>query len=655
MASRMKIMVYLKFFLLKFLLLLVANVAFTQHMNITAKAGISHAHAQESLMGGGATFIDYNGDGWLDIVMTGGDVNDRLYLNRRDGTFEDHSFVFPHNEAKNVNTSGVICGDINNDGCEDLFFTTFSSDAENILLQNNCDGTYTNISKQAGINHQRPSIGAAFFDFDLDGLLDIYVINYIDSLIFEKDSNNVVIGFDHLCSPHLLYHNLGKSVFEEVADQLDVAGSGCALAVAPIHFTNRERGVYIANDFGEFIKPNEYFQYDETSQSFIEVSAEKGVDIALYGMGVAVGDFDQDLDFDLYITNMGQNAFLVNNGGHFEDRALQYNVDNTFSDSEHFSTGWGTFFYDYNNDSHMDLFVANGFVPAAPFLPNALIDPCILYENRNGRFFDVTSEQNIDVPQINRGCIYGDFDNDGDLDLVVTNTIFGGDPDEFSTFKVLENNLDDENHYLDISLKGVSNNRNGFGANIYVAYEGKSYVQHLLSGGTHASQSSQIIHFGLGKQELIDSIWIVWPNGLRDTYYDTPVDQHLLIQEGRSKFDILGCMDETDPLYNPLATLSSGCARGSSTSVLEKDETDVVSIYPTITRGYVSLSTVKDLGEVEVAVYNMYGQKCHAQMTTLYKGDNVVVELPCNEGMLTMQIRSLRGEMLNSVKVLQLK
>ncbi len=596
-----------------------------QYVDETIDAGILHAHAQPSLMGGGAAFFDYNLDGWIDIYMTGGENSDKLYENQGGNRFIDRSELLPHNPGKTGTTSSVTTGDINNDGCVDVILTTFNRDDPTIILKNNCDGTFTEMTATSG-SLTGPGIGATLFDYNNDGMLDLYVINYIDSLIFIKDEDDNIIGFDHKCYPHYLYRNNGDFQFENVTEQYQVGGNGCTLAVAVLPLKDGQWGIYLANDFGEFIMPNQLFVYNEESDSFDEKSQEYGLDVAVYGMGIAIGDYDNDMDFDIYVTNMGQNAFMVNEGGVYVDKAVEYGIDNTYVNPPEFSTGWGTFFFDYDNDKDLDLFVANGFVPAADFLSPSIVDPCKLFSNTTNGFFDATEQANVGVTTINRGSIYGDTDNDGDLDIVITNTIFGGEYDDVASYRFLKNEGATLN-FIKIELEGVESNRDAFGAQLVLYIDDETYLQYLFSSGTHASQSSSIVHFGLGDAQGADSLKVMWPSGLTTMHYDIPGNQMVHIVEGTADFGVVGCLNPEDPYYNPLATIDGGCSTGTSGSRDLAYDDSAVAIYPTLSDGHFFINPKSDLGECRLEVVDGSGRLIDSKKLYLLSGNIQEIEI----------------------------
>jgi len=310
---------------------------------------------------------------------------------------------------------GVITGDIDNDGYRDVFVTTWI-DEHNLLFKNNGDGTFQEISASAGILDTALSTAASFGDFNLDGFLDIYVVNYIDPSKPPTDDS----GFYYTCSPNYLYMNNGNETFTEVASLYGVADTGCGLAIA---FTNYDQDsdvdIYIANDFGAWVLHNSLYQNNYPSPDFSNVSVSSSMNDAIYGMGIAIGDYDEDGDLDYYVTNLGRNVLRNNQGnGLFIDLTDSAGVANTYTDSNLFAVGWGTAFLDYDNDTYLDLFVVNGHIPADSIIANAPSNPDVFYKNNgDGTFTDLSASLGVDDTSMARGFALGDYDNDGDLDL----------------------------------------------------------------------------------------------------------------------------------------------------------------------------------------------------------------------------------------------
>jgi len=363
-------------------------------VDVSNDVGIDHVFKQFSNMGGGAVFFDYDNDGWEDLYITGGINKDVLYRNLGDGNFMKitDSWI---DITEDFYTIGVVSGDINNDGFRDIYVTTWrevvnsnmnGSLKRNLLFINDGIGGFDEKSVDYRLTTPSFSMGAAMLDYNNDGLLDIYEINYIENSIATYDPDHIINGFAHECYENKFYYNNGDDTFTEMSATLGVNNSGCALAVMPTDFDqDNDQDLYIANDFGEFVVANTILQNEYPMNKFIDVSVVTSMNVGIYGMGIAYADIDKDGDFDYYITNLGRNVLLENDGNqNFNDISTEANVENTYaenSNDELFTTSWGTSFLDVNNDTWPDLFVANGRVPAAAFIATGEDDPNKLYIN----------------------------------------------------------------------------------------------------------------------------------------------------------------------------------------------------------------------------------------------------------------------------------
>ncbi len=544
-----------------FFTLLNATISFAQFKEVSRSVKIDHVFRSPLLMGGGVAFIDFNDDGFDDIYAPGGAGRDKLYLNLGDGTFYDYTTISGITAiTNNVFTNGVIAGDIDNDGCNDLFLTT-SSNVPNLLLKNNCDGTFLNISSQANILEESFSMSAAFLDFNLDGFLDIYVVNYVDTSRFIKDDQDKIIGFDHTCYPSLFYVNNGDGTFDESATALGIDDIGCGLAVLSTDYDlDGDQDIYIANDFGEWVQPNVMLRNNYPEESFTRVSNESGLSIGVYGMGIANGDYDYDGDLDYYITNIGRNVFLENQGTEsFIDVTSELNVENQFTKEDMQATSWGTFFFDYDNDFDLDLFVSNGFISSAEFLKTDPQDRNVLYQYdaQQNTYVDISQEYGINNPFINRGAAYADYDVDGDLDYAVASIESNARTEHTLLYR---NDYTGDNNWLAFKLEGSSSNPNAFGAVITLYVNNKSVIRELSSGGPYCSQHSLIQHFGLAEHRNVDSVRVQWNVNSRQTYLGVPVNNYIFLKEGDDDFYTMGCMNSEDENYNPEATLNYQCS-----------------------------------------------------------------------------------------------
>jgi len=483
--------------------------------DITASSGIDHYYAQRLNMGGGVAFFDFNNDGFDDMYLSGGYNQHILYQNNQDGTFSDVTISSGLTNLDDAYTVGAISGDIDNDGDKDLFVYTWASITDesvlkqNLLYINNGDGTFTEEGIARGITDASFSMAATMLDYDLDGFLDIYVGNYV--LSGDVANGNLI------CRPNHFYHNNGDGTFTERAKELGIDNEGCALAVKATDYDlDSDMDIYIANDFGSYGYTPENTLYQNNDASFTDVSQFVGADVAFFAMGIANGDYDLDGDWDMYITNLGKNALIRNDDGVFTRQEDAAGVGNEFTEDpsgDLSTTGWGTIFMDYDNDLWPDLFVANGRVPSGqPNPPTGEMDPCKLYQNnQDGTFSDITNAAGVGDMGRGRGMAASDFDNDGDVDVFVVNQDTGL-AGTFSS-KFYRNDYLANNNWLEIDLEGVVSNRDAYGALVRLYVNNTVLIRELSSCGSHASQHSSRIHFGLGSNTNVDSLTVVWPNG----------------------------------------------------------------------------------------------------------------------------------------------
>lgn len=457
---------------------------------------IAHVHLDSNIMGGGVACFDFNNDGYEDIYMTGGTNRDQLFENNQNGSFSEVGISAGLSITGPAKTVGVTTGDIDNDGDRDLFVTT-TEDHNNLLFLNNGNNTFTNISISAGIIDSSWSTSASFGDINKDGFLDIYVSNYVNyySLPFY---NFLISGI-----LNKLYLNNGDNTFTDVTTSYNALNNGGALATAFTDFDNdNDMDILIGNDFGVLYGGNALLSNDYPAATCTDISSSSGMDQEINAMGIAIGDYDEDLDLDYYITNMmGNLLHTSNNNGTFNQDAIGAGVSagNTVS--------WGTFFFDYDHDSYLDLFVASGGVMSvAPPQLNELFQ-----NQQSGTFTSVGLAEGITDTCRSRGAAYSDLDNDGDLDLVVVNTDF--DTLLAKNASVYRNDMVSINNWLKVDLTGTISNRDAFGSHIRVVANGRSWIREIGGGSSYLSQNSSIAHFGLGTNLLIDSIIVIWPSG----------------------------------------------------------------------------------------------------------------------------------------------
>ena len=510
-------------------------------------------------VGCGCAFIDYDNDGWLDILLLSGalldgdapDATNRLYKNNRDGTFVDVT------EKAGLRRTGwassVTVADYNNDGFDDIFITYW---AENVLYRNNGDGTFTDVTMQANLLHgqRRWGSGCAFIDYNRDGHLDLFVANYLD---FDpkrvprpgENGNCMWKGVPVNCGPRglptsgvSLYRNKGDGTFIDITEE-----AGLAKVKGSYFMTS------VVADFNEDGWPDLYVACDSTPSyllrnngdgTFTDVGLESGVALnedgnEQAGMGVGIGDFNLDGHLDIFKTHFADDTcVLYQNDGKasFEDRTISagLGVETRF-------VSWGTGIVDLDNDGLPDIFVATGnvypevekAVPQYPFRT-----PRLIFRNLgDGKFEELIDEAGpgIAAPHSSRGCAFGDFDNDGDVDVLIVNL---NEPPS-----LLRNDVSGSNHWLKVKLIGTKSNRSAIGATVIAGYERKRQAQALTSQSSFYSANDPRLHFGLGRANTAD-LEVRWPSGRQDRFEKVTSNQLVIIEEGKGILP--------GPLKNPI-------------------------------------------------------------------------------------------------------
>jgi len=519
--------------------------------DITAKAGIKFTHNNGAFgkkwlpetMGPGCAFIDYDNDGYPDILLVNGDdfpghphvgaTTPKLYHNNRNGTFTD--VTRQAGLAVPMFGLGVAVGDYDNDGFDDLFITALG---QSHLFHNNGNGTFTDVTKAAGLwGPNEFSTSAAWVDYDRDGKLDLVVANYVRWS--EQGDLYCTVDGAHksYCTPESykgtsvrLWHNVGGK-FEDVTQKAGLGDpTSKSLGVAILDYNGDGwPDILIAND----TQPNKLY-LNKKDGTFEERGVAAGIGfsedgVARAGMGVDAADYDRSGHPSVIITNFAnQMVSLYHNEGNglFVDEAPQSEVGRATL----VTLGFGCFFFDFDNDGWPDIFVADGHIEDAVERVQKRVtyaEPSHLFRNLGGgKFQEVTAQMGpaFAAPRVARGAAFADIDNDGFLDVLVTTN---GGP------AYLFHNEDGTNHSLRLKLVGTKSNRDGIGAVVRVSAGSDAQTKMLLSGSSYLSQSELVLTFGLGSHAQADAVEIDWPSGQTDRLTNVAAGQTANVQEGK--------------------------------------------------------------------------------------------------------------------------
>jgi len=526
-----------------------------QFTDITEKAGITFKHVSSpekkyivESMSGGVALFDYDNDGYLDIYLVNSLTVDMvkskqktrsaLYHNNGDGTFTD---VTDKAGAGDIGWGmGVAIGDYNNDGFDDIYVTCLGP---NHLLKNNGNGTFTDVTQKAGVGDPRWSAGAAFVDYDNDGKLDLFVSNYVDFDVnnlpeFGKDRTCQFKGIPVQCGPRglrgagdTLYHNNGDGTFADVSKKAGVSDPDGYYGLGVIASDFDGDGlvdIYVANDS----TPN-FLYHNNGDGTFKDIGFNSGTAVNENGseqgsMGVTLGDYDHDGRLDLFITNFDDDYnTLYHNDGHGSFTDVSYAAKVAAVSLPY--VGWGTKFFDYDSDGWVDLLVVNGHV--YPQLPTYRQRNLVHHNNRDGTFTEVGAQLGAPFAEkrTGRGAAFGDLDNDGDVDVVISD--LDGAP------QVLRNDGGNANNSVLIKLIGSKSNRDGIGARVTIVAGDLKQVDEVHSGDSYLSQNDFRLHFGLEKRTKIDLIEVLWPSGVVDKIVNANANKILMIKEGQGLTD----------------------------------------------------------------------------------------------------------------------
>lgn len=527
--------------------------------DVTDEAGIRFRHSEgirTSLlpedMGSGAGFADIDNDGDLDLYIvnfpgpfTDLDSNRKksanmLYQNNGDGTFTDIT-----ESAKVGDTGygmGCVFADYDGDGFVDLYVTNYG---ENVLYRNNGDSTFTDVTQTAKVTCSLWSASASFADYDSDNNLDLYVCNYVnyDLVKFQQQKEESLQSgklVPNALNPtvfkpqdNVLYRNNGDGTFTDVTETAGVAASGgrSMQSIFSDFDEDNDLDLYVANDTSE-----NHIYRNEGNGTFTDVSAESWAADFRGSMGLTAGDYDTDGDIDLFISHWIDQEYVLYRNLLKEDenaKGIRF-VDESYSAMLAEVTlkeiGWGTALFDYDNDGDLDIFVANGSTFQKLEQPEVLIPQHNqLFRNEgDGTFTDVSKSTGIRTipPRVSRGAAFGDYDNDGDVDIFIVNN--------YAEPTLLRNNassLKNSNNWLHVKLVGINKNRNAIGAKIHLKTSDTTQIREIYAGDSYMSSNSFIVEFGLGKIEQVQTLQIIWTNGKIQTVQDIPANQLIKITQ----------------------------------------------------------------------------------------------------------------------------
>lgn len=522
-------------------------------LDVTSSAGLVFKHQRGAsekkrlveTMGSGCAFLDYDQDGWLDLLLiNGGATPDSppesihghaLYRNLGNGKFQDVTDQAGI-RGNGAYAMGVAVGDYNNDGYPDIYITNYGP---NILLRNNRDGTFSDVTREAGVASSGWSTSAAFFDFDNDGNLDLFVTRYLD-YAYDKDPACTEKGIRSYCHPrhfpgvaNQLYKNMGNGCFHDISDKAGIAHlQGKGLGVVAADFDGDGLvDIYVANDSVRnfLLKNNGDGSFSD--MTFVSGTGYNSQGEAEAGMGTDAADYDGDGRLDIVVTNydMETNALYRNEGGWlFSDERWRAGI----AQPSIGLLGFGTGFLDFDNDGDPDLVVVNGHVlDNIERIRDSLryAEPIQLFENVGGKFLEhLPFKQYASArPRVGRAACFGDIDNDGDLDVLISNS--GQEP------TILRNQVGQNKNWILLRLIGARSNRDAVGARVTIEAGARTQVSQVRGGRSYLSASDLRVHFGLGESTTIALLKVRWPSGGEDIFRDVKANQILSILEGSAQ------------------------------------------------------------------------------------------------------------------------
>ena len=490
------------------------DVTMYSGIDFTHSIGDHHLSNIVESSAGGASFLDYDQDGYIDLYLCNGTwveglsdgempgklPENQLYRNRHDGTFEDVS------RKADVGgpwyTMGATVGDYNNDGYPDLYLSNYGP---NVLLQNDGNGTFSDVTKRANVGgNNELSVGAVWLDYDNDGLLDLYVGNYLNydpeyKYYYAPDGFPSPMAYDS--QKDILFHNKGDGTFEDVTESMGIIDiDGRAMGVGAADYNDDGFvDVYVANDH-----TLNFLFYNDSGKRFIDRGTMTGTAFSQAGeatvsMSADFADFNNDGLIDMFVSDDTYCALYKNEGGGvFSDLSYASGLSTVCAQF----VGWSSYFVDYDNDGDVDIFKSNGELKHLYGHEDQLLENI-----GNEKFIDISLERGeyFEKEYVGRGTCIGDTDNDGDMDVLVMNLN--------DKCRLLRNNKGNQNNWLTLLLIGTSSNRDGIGARIRISADGEEQIAQKKSTTGYISCNDPRIHFGIGGSETVEMIEIKWPSG----------------------------------------------------------------------------------------------------------------------------------------------
>ena len=513
---------------------------------VAEAAGVDFDHvAHETEMfplGGGVVVLDFDGDGLHDVYAVNSVGANVLYRNNGDSTFTETAVAAGVDDPDGRGNGGCAA-DYDNDDDQDLFVTNYGPSR----LFRNEGGSFADVTVDAGVHYPGDAFrntGCAWGDYDRDGFVDLVFVRHLyesHRRLFQTRDFLDAIG------RLVLFRNNGDGTFTDTTGLLgaleptdpayyaqtgNLWGAGFQPGWADLD-NDGDLDLYVVNDLGTEVQPNVLWRNDgaadDGSWTFTDVSRGSGADSAIFGMGLAVGDYDLDGHLDMFVTNIRDNVLLRNDGTglSFEDAARDAGARVGLI-GRRARVAWGAFMFDYDNDGDEDIYLASGYLRADNVTVGAAANPeeqpnVLLRNEGDGTFVDVSAASGADDPGVGRGAVYLDYDNDGCLDIFVVNL--------GQRATLLRNMCDTERAWLAVKPVGTSSNRDGIGARVTVVVDGASQIREIAAGSSQMGQNMLEAHFGLGAADTVDSVTVAWPSGKVTRLTDVAANQRITVQE----------------------------------------------------------------------------------------------------------------------------